>query len=58
MNFFKVTGFRVAKQIYQYFFRGLITALPVGLTVYLLYLFLNWSETLAALLIRPFIGRF
>lgn len=58
MNFFQVTGFRVAKQIYQYFFRGLITALPVGLTVYLLYLFLNWSETLAALLIRPFIGRF
>ena len=57
MRFFKVTGFRVAKQIYQYFFRGLITALPVGLTIYLLYLFLNWSETLAALLIRPFIGR-
>lgn len=58
MNFFKVTGFRVAKQIYQYFFRGLITALPVGLTIYLLYLFLSWSETLAALLIRPFIGKF
>ena len=48
----------MAKQIYQYFFRGLITALPVGLTVYLLYLFLSWSETLAAQLIRPFIGRF
>jgi len=26
----------LTKQIYQYFFRGLITALPLGLTVYLL----------------------
>lgn len=48
----------MAKQLYQYFFRGLITALPVGLTVYLLYLFLSWSETLAAQIIRPFIGGF
>jgi uncharacterized membrane protein len=48
----------LAKQIYQYFFRGLITALPVGLTVYLLYLFLSWSEAIAALVIRPLIGRF
>lgn len=48
----------MAKQLYQYFFRGLIAALPVGLTVYLLYLFLSWSETLAAQMIRPFIGRF
>ncbi len=48
----------MAKQLYQYFFRGLITALPVGLTVYLLYVFLRWSETLAAQLIRPFIGPF
>ncbi|HMA11090.1 MAG TPA: DUF502 domain-containing protein [Steroidobacteraceae bacterium] len=48
----------MAKQLYQYFFRGLITALPLGLTVYLLYVFLRWSETLAALLIRPFIGQF
>lgn len=46
------------KIIYQYFFRGLITALPLGLTVYLLYLFLSWSETLAMQLIRPFIGEF
>jgi len=29
------------KHIYQYFFRGLITALPLGLTVYLFYLFLT-----------------
>ena len=46
----------MAKQLYQYFFRGLITLLPVVLTVYLLYLFLNWTEALAALLIRPFVG--
>lgn len=46
----------MAKQLYQYFFRGLITLLPVGLTVYLLYLFLRWTEALAALLIRPLLG--
>ena len=46
----------MTKRITQYFFRGLITALPLGLTVYLLYVFLNWSETLAMRLIRPFIG--
>jgi uncharacterized membrane protein len=48
----------LTKQIYQYFFRGLITALPLGLTVYLLYIFLSWSEMLAMQLIRPFIGGF
>lgn len=48
----------MAKHLYQYFFRGLITALPLGLTVYLLYLFLSGSETLAAQLIRPFIGKY
>ena len=48
----------MTKQIYQYFFRGLITALPLGLTVYLLYIFLSWSEMLAMQLIRPFIGGF
>ena len=46
------------KRIYQYFFRGLITALPLGLTVYLLYVFLSWSESLAMHLTRPFIGEF
>lgn len=50
-------GVTVLKQLYPYFFRGLITALPVGLTVYLLYLFLSWSEALTAQLIRPFIGK-
>ena len=48
----------MTKQIYQYFFRGLITALPLGLTVYLLYVFLSWSESLAMQVIRPFIGGF
>ena len=48
----------MTKQLSLYFFRGLITALPVGLTVYLLYIFLSWSEALAMQLIRPFIGEF
>ena len=56
--FQRFTGHRVVKHLYQYFFRGLITLLPVGLTVYLLYLFLSWSETLTSQLIRPFIGKF
>jgi uncharacterized membrane protein len=51
-------GSQLAKQLSQYFFRGLITALPLGLTIYMLYVFLNWSETLAMRLIRPFIGEF
>jgi uncharacterized membrane protein len=49
---------KLAKQLYQYFFRGLITALPLGLTVYLFYIFLSWSEALAMQLIRPFIGEY
>jgi uncharacterized membrane protein len=49
---------KLAKQLYQYFFRGLITALPVALTVYLFYMFFRWSEALAMQLIRPFIGEF
>lgn len=48
----------MTKLIYQYFFRGLITALPLGLTVYLLYMFLSWSESVAMQVIRPFIGKF
>src|SRR4030042_1944012 len=51
-------GSKLTKNLSQYFFRGLITALPLGLTVYLLYLFLSWSEALAMQLIRPFIGEF
>lgn len=48
----------MSKLIYQYFFRGLITALPIGLTAYLLYIFLSWSESVAMQMIRPFIGKF
>ena len=46
------------KRLSQYFLRGLVTILPVGLTVYLLYLFLTWSEDLAMRVIRPFVGVF
>lgn len=46
------------KLIYQYFFRGLLTALPLGLTVYLLYAFLSWAETFALWWVRPIIGEF
>lgn len=46
------------KRIYQYFFRGLITALPLGLTVYLLYAFLSWAEHIAMWWVRPIIGDF
>jgi uncharacterized membrane protein len=49
---------QLAKHLSQYFLRGLITALPLGLTVYLFYVFLSWSETLAMRMMRPFIGEF
>ena len=57
-NVIPASGPQLTKQISQYFFRGLITALPLGLTVYFLYIFLRWTETLAMQLIRPFIGEF
>lgn len=41
-----------------YFFRGLITFLPVGLTVYALVLLVSWLEGLALHLLRPLIGSF
>lgn len=44
------------KKIYRYFFRGLITALPLGLTVYLLYVFWTWSEEFSSWWVRPLIG--
>jgi len=43
-------------RIYQYFFRGLITFLPLALTVYVLYLFVTWIERSAMAVIRPLIG--
>lgn len=49
---------RFMKHLYQYFFRGLLTFLPLGLTVYVLYLFIVWTEGIAMRMIRPFIGDF
>ncbi|MBT9567484.1 MAG: DUF502 domain-containing protein [Thiobacillus sp.] len=46
----------MTRLLYQYFVRGLLTALPLGLTVYLLYIFLKWSESLAMRMMQPFIG--
>ncbi len=44
------------KRLSQYFLRGLVTILPVGVTVYLLYIFLSWSESLAMWAVRPLVG--
>lgn len=46
------------KQLYKYFFRGLITVMPLALTVYVLYIFLAWMETLTLWLLRPLFGNF
>src|SRR5690606_11779927 len=46
------------KRFYIYFFRGLITILPIALTVYLLYIFLTWTEALAYGVVRTFIGSY
>ncbi len=46
------------KRLYKYFFRGLITVLPVALTMYLLFFFLAWTESAALWFLRPLIGSF
>ncbi|MDP3133574.1 MAG: DUF502 domain-containing protein, partial [Burkholderiaceae bacterium] len=46
------------KHLSMYFFRGLITFLPVGLTIYVLYLFITWLEGVAMQMLRPIIGQF
>lgn len=46
------------KRLSQYFFRGLITFLPVVLTIYLLFLFVSWIEGRAMALVRPVLGEF
>jgi uncharacterized membrane protein len=46
------------KRLSQYFFRGLITILPLGMTVYVLYLMVTWMESLAMQVVRPVIGNF
>lgn len=42
----------------QYFLRGLLAILPLALTVYVLWLFVTWTERTAMLLIRPVVGDF
>lgn len=46
------------KNVYKYFFRGLITILPLALTLYLLYVCVAWMEALALAVLRPFVGGF
>lgn len=46
------------KRLYIYFFRGLITILPIALTVYVLYMFLAWMETLAYGVVRNVLGSY
>ena len=46
------------KHLSQYFIRGLLAALPLGVTVYLLYLFLTGTEEFALWLLRPLLGDF
>lgn len=40
------------------FLRGLIAFLPAALTLYLLYLLVAWTESIARALISPFVGDF
>jgi len=44
------------KQLSRYFLRGLIALLPIVVTVYLLYMFLTWSESLTYRVLEPFVG--
>jgi uncharacterized membrane protein len=46
------------KHLYPYFFRGLMTFLPLAVTVYVLMLFVTWTESIAMSLIRPLVGDF
>jgi len=46
------------KTLTRYFLRGLITFLPVALTIYVLYLFVVWTENLAMRAVGPLVGDF
>jgi uncharacterized membrane protein len=46
------------KKLSQYFLRGLIAILPLGITVYVLYALVIWSETSAMRMLSPVIGQF
>ena len=39
----------LANRLSQYFFRGLITFLPLAITVYVLVIFITWTERTAGL---------
>lgn len=57
-NRHRVLNCRPMKRLYKYFFRGLLTVLPLALTVYVLVLFLGWVESLALWMLHPLIGSF
>lgn len=44
------------KRLSQYFLRGLLAVLPLGLTLYVLFALVSWSERLAWQLLRPLFG--
>ena len=44
------------KRITLYFFRGLLTVLPLGLTIYIIYFFIAASEKYVSTLIQPLLG--
>ncbi|TFY98456.1 DUF502 domain-containing protein [Ramlibacter rhizophilus] len=46
------------KRLYKYFFRGLLAVLPLAVTVYVLFLFLGWVESLFLGVLGPVIGSF
>ncbi|GAA6142881.1 DUF502 domain-containing protein [Hydrogenophaga sp. 5NK40-0174] len=46
------------KHIYRYFFRGLISFLPLALTVYVLVMFVSWIEGLTMRLVQPIVGEY
>jgi uncharacterized membrane protein len=46
------------KKLSQYFLRGLIAILPLGITVYVFYALVIWSETSAMRMLSPLIGQF
>jgi uncharacterized membrane protein len=46
------------KRLSQHFFRGLISFLPLAITVYVLVIFVTWTENTAMWLLRPITGDF
>jgi uncharacterized membrane protein len=49
---------QLLNRLSQYFFRGLITFLPLAITVYVLVIFITWTERTAMQLLRPLTGEF